>query len=334
MKTLGIETSCDETAVGIVEDRKILSNVIFSQAKLHAPFGGVVPEIASRHHIENLPLIVDEALQKADLRLNEIDGVAATYTPGLLGALLVGLQYGKALALALNKPFVGVNHLEGHLNAVFLENENIEYPYLGLIVSGGHTHLYLVKEFGSYPLLGKTRDDALGEAYDKVAKLLGLGYPGGPRLEKEALKGNPKAFRLTPPKLGEGTLEFSFSGVKTACLLLVKKQNGNLSQNFIQDLAASFQEMVTDFITARLDQAAKKYKIKNMIMTGGVAANQTLRKKIQTLATGEGYKVWIPSIPMCTDNGAMIAYVGGLYLQRKESSPLSLNAFAYGELQA
>lgn len=372
MKILGIETSCDETAVGIVEGQKILSNVVASQAQFHAPFGGVVPEIASRHHIENLPVILDEALLQAKVSLDAIDGIAATYTPGLLGALLVGLQYAKSLSLALNKPFIGVNHLEGHLNAVFLEEENIDYPYIGLIASGGHTHLYKVESFGKYQCLGATRDDACGEAYDKVAKLLGLGYPGGPLLEQTALQGNPKAFRFTQPKFDNGSLDFSFSGVKTACLLQVKKQTpppvagqtpplaqgqnvrfadsasggenahsvgatgggetGSLSQQFRQDLAASFQEMATNFLIDRLRQASRKYRIQTIIVTGGVAANQTLRKKLNQLAVEENLNCFAPSIPLCTDNGAMIAYVGGQYLKRNQTSPLALNAQAYSEL--
>ncbi|OGQ37580.1 MAG: tRNA (adenosine(37)-N6)-threonylcarbamoyltransferase complex transferase subunit TsaD, partial [Deltaproteobacteria bacterium RIFCSPLOWO2_01_44_7] len=224
MKVLGIETSCDETAIAVVEGKKILSNVVASQAAAHAPYGGVVPEIASRHHVENLPVILEMALKEANISLEKIDAVAATHTPGLLGALLIGLQFGKSLAFALQKPFIGVNHLEGHLASVFLENEELEYPYLGLIVSGGHTHLYLVKEFGCYQLLGATRDDACGEAYDKIAKMLGLGFPGGPLLDKTATRGNPKAFRFTQPKVGE-CLDFSFSGFKTAALLFVQKQN-------------------------------------------------------------------------------------------------------------
>lgn len=331
MKILGIETSCDETAVGIVEDRHILSNVVASQAKIHAPFGGVVPEIASRYHVENLPIIIQEALDKAQLFFHDIEGITATYTPGLLGALLVGLQYAKALSLALKKPFVGVNHLEGHLNAVFLEKE-VGYPYIGLIASGGHTHLYRVQNFGQYECLGATRDDACGEAYDKVAKLLGLGYPGGPLLEKEASQGNPQAFRFTKPKLKEASLDFSFSGVKTACLLEVKKQNGNISKQFRQDLAASFQEMVTSFLLDRLAQATEKYRIKRVVVTGGVAANQTLRKKLSDWANEANVSCLLPSIPLCTDNGAMIAYVGGQYLKRNKTSPLSLNALASSEL--
>ena len=336
MKILGIETSCDETAVAVVEGRKILSNIIASQAALHAPFGGVVPEIASRHHVEALPSVLDAAIKEANVSLADIDGVAATYTPGLLGALLIGLQFGKSLAFALEKPFVGVNHLEGHFNSVFLENENITYPYLGLIISGGHTHLYLVKEFGRYQLLGATKDDACGEAYDKIAKLLGLGYPGGPLLDKLATTGDPKAFRFTRPKLGaksgEDSLDFSFSGVKTACLLQVQKQNGKLSAGFVKDLAASFQEMATEFIITRLLEASKRYQLKNWVIAGGVAANRGLRNKLERVTKENGCNVFIPSIPLCTDNGAMIAYVGGCHLQTGFSSPLSLNAQATSEL--
>ncbi|MBI4224490.1 MAG: tRNA (adenosine(37)-N6)-threonylcarbamoyltransferase complex transferase subunit TsaD [Deltaproteobacteria bacterium] len=332
MKILGIETSCDETAAAVVAEGKILSNVVASQTAAHAPFGGVVPEIASRHHVENLPAIVKEALRQAGCSLTDIDGIAATHTPGLLGALLVGLQYAKSLAFALNKPFVGVNHLEGHLNALFLEQNEIDYPYLGLIVSGGHTHLYRVKGFGHYELLGATRDDAAGEAFDKVAKLLGLGYPGGARLEALAAGGNPEAFRFTQPKMGNGTLDFSFSGVKTACLLQVKNQNGRLSEQFQKDLAAGFQEMVTNFLRERAAQAAKKYDLQNIVVSGGVACNQTLRQKLQGLARQEGLKISFPSPSLCTDNGAMIAYVGGEYLKRKQPSPWSLNARASSEL--
>lgn len=332
MKILGIETSCDETAVAVVEGQKIFSNVIASQGAIHAPFGGVVPEIASRHHIENLPAIVESALKKAGTKLSKIDGVAATYTPGLLPALLIGLQYGKALAFALKKPFVGVNHLEGHLNSVFLEHEEIEYPYLGLIVSGGHTHLYRVEKFGSYKLLGATRDDACGEAYDKIAKLLNLGYPGGPLLDKIAQTGNPKAFRFTRPKLGEDSLDFSFSGVKTACLLQVQKQNGRLSEDFKKDLAASFQEMATEFLISRLVQASERHSLKGWVIAGGVAANKALRDKLKTCAEENDCRYFIPSIPLCTDNGAMIAFVGGCHLKNGKTSPLSLNAVAYSEL--
>lgn len=336
MKILGIETSCDETAAAVVEEGRILSNVIASQADLHAPFGGVVPEIASRHHLEALPAVLETSLQKADVSLAQIDAVAATYTPGLLGCLLAGLQFAKALSFALGKPFIGVNHLEGHLNSVFLENKTMEYPFLGLIVSGGHTHLYLVEAFGVYRLLGATRDDAAGEAYDKVAKLLGLGYPGGPRLDKIAREGNPKAIRFTRPKMGpkngDDSLDFSFSGIKTACLLQVQKQNGPLSDQFVKDLAAGFQETVTGFLVHRLDEAVQRHGLRRACIAGGVAANSALREKLRQWSEETGCAVAIPSPALCTDNAAMIAYAGGLRLRRGQNSPLSLNASAAGEL--
>lgn len=331
MKILGIETSCDETAAAVVENDTIQSNIVESQFHFHEPFGGVVPEIASRSHIEVLPQIVAKALAGAKTSLQEIDGIAATYTPGLLPALLTGLQYAKSLSFALKKPFSGVNHLEGHLHAIFLEKQNVEYPFLGCVVSGGHTHLYLVKDFGKYETLGATRDDACGEAFDKVAKLLGLGFPGGPKLDICAQKGNPKAFRFTTPKLGKGSLEFSFSGLKTACLLKVKKE-GELSENFVQDLAASFQETATQFLMNRLLEAAKKYKLNRWVVCGGVAANSSLRQKLKSLTETENYQIFIPSISLCTDNAAMIAYVGGRQLKKQISSPLSLNAKAYTQL--
>lgn len=328
MKVLGIETSCDETAAAIVEGRQILSNIVASQAAIHAPFGGVVPEIASRHHVENLPAVTARAVAEAGLSFNQIDAVAATASPGLLGALLVGLQYAKSLAFALGKPFIGVNHLEGHLHSVFLEHPELDFPFLGLIVSGGHTHLYKVEELGKNELLGATRDDACGEAYDKVAKLLQLGYPGGPALEKIAVGGNPRAFPFRTPNLGEGSLDFSFSGVKTACLLKVQEQTGPLSPTFQADLAASFQEMATRFLVLRLRQAARRFRLEKIVVAGGVAANSALRAKLAILAREENLRYYLPSLPLCTDNGAMIAHVGGAWLRKGKRSPLGLNASA------
>lgn len=329
MKILGIETSCDETSAAIVDGRKVLSNVISSQGSIHSPFGGVVPEIAARHHVENLPHIIETALREAGLTLSDIDGIAATHAPGLLGALLVGLQYGKSLAFALGKPFVGVHHLEAHLHSVFLEHEEVEYPFIGFIVSGGHTHLYHVSEFGIYRLLGATRDDAVGEAFDKVAKLLGLGYPGGPRIDALAGRGDKTRFRLTEPRLKQGgPFDFSFSGVKTACLLLAKKEPQPLTEKFKADLAASFQEMATDYLVKRLTQALEKFQVNHCVIAGGVAANSGLRAKLARLSEEKSVRCFIPSIPLCTDNGAMIAYIGGRYLEQGISSPLHLNAFA------
>lgn len=336
MKVLGIETSCDETAAAVVEGRAILSNVVASQHAVHAPFGGVVPELASRHHLEALPFVVNRALAEANLTLNDIDAVAATYAPGLLTALLVGLQYAKSLSFALNKPFVGVHHLEAHLHSVFLEHPRFDHPFLGLIVSGGHTHLYRVEGLGRYQLLGRTRDDAAGEAYDKVAKLLELGYPGGPRLDKLAGEGNKQAFRFTRPKMGQkmgnSSLDFSFSGIKTACLLQVQRQNGNLSSQFKKDMAASFQETVTDILIRRLDEALLRCGLKKIAVAGGVAANSELRKKLQRLGEEKNLVLAIPSMPLCTDNAAMIAFVGGLYAEEKKFTPLSQNAFATCDL--
>lgn len=332
MKVLGIETSCDETAIAVVNQGEILSNVIASQGKIHAPYGGVVPEIASRHHIENLPIILRSSLEEAQIKLEELEGIATTCKPGLLGALLAGLQYGKSLAYALQKPFIGVDHLEAHLHSVFLEHPGLRYPFLGLVVSGGHTHLYQVQQFGNYRLLGATRDDACGEAYDKVAKLLQLGYPGGPHLDKLAQEGNPKAFRFTIPKLGEDSLDFSFSGIKTACLLEVQKQKDHCSDDFKRDLAASFQEMATHFLMTRLDQAAKRLQLRTLCIVGGVAANKTLRQKLAILAEEKNYEYKIPSVPLCTDNGAMIAYVGWRYFLEGKRSPWSLNGLATCDL--
>lgn len=332
MKVLGIETSCDETSAAVietrgVEERKILSNIVATQIEFHQPYGGVVPEIASRQHIESIAHVVAKALDEAGTTLNAIDGIAATYTPGLLGALLVGLQYGKSLAFALKKPFIGVHHLEGHIHSVGLEEE-VTFPYLGLIVSGGHTHLYLVKGLGEYQCLGATRDDACGEAFDKVAKLLNLGYPGGPEIQKTAVNGNINAFSFTRPKLGEASFDFSYSGIKTACLLKVKEQNGNLSPNFIRDLAASFQEAATGFLIERIEKSVKQHKIKTIAVVGGVAANRCLREKLKKMEGNIVDRCHIPPISLCTDNAAMIAYVGAQYLAKGVTSPLSLNAVA------
>ena len=332
MRVVGIETSCDETAVAVVADGKILSSCIASQEVIHAPFGGVVPELASRHHLEMISILFDRALSQAGLQTTDIDGVAATCAPGLVPSLLVGLSFGKALAFALNKPFIGVNHLEGHLNSAFLENPDLKYPFLALVVSGGHTSLYSVKDFGEYLLIGSTRDDAAGEAYDKVAKLLGLGYPGGPLIDKLATEGNPKAFRFTIPQLKNDSLDFSFSGVKTAVMLLVKEQKKPLTQKFIVDCAASFQEMVTFVLIDRLKTVAEKLGHTRLVVAGGVAANKGLRGKLAQLKQETGLEYFIPSIPLCTDNAAMIAHVGSEYLKRGKTSAWNLNATATQEL--
>ncbi len=331
MKVLAIETSCDETSVAIVEGNKIHCNLVATQEMVHAPFGGVVPELASRRHIEILPHLTKKALRETEISLKNIDGVAATNSPGLLGALLVGLAYAKALAFARGLPFIGVNHLEGHLNSIFLNSTTAAYPFCALLVSGGHTSLYHAKGFGDYQCLGATRDDAAGEAYDKVAKLLGLGFPGGPLLDRLAAGGNPKAFSFKLPTFqNKEQFEFSFSGIKTAIRNLVLEQK-KLSPTFQQDVAASFQEIVTETLVTRLTVAARHCKTNRIAVAGGVAANSALRKKLQQLET-QGLQVHIPHMSLCTDNAAMIGYVGGKYLEQGKTSPWNLNATATQEL--
>lgn len=322
MIVLGIETSCDETAVAVLKLKngvKILSNLIASQHEIHSPYGGVFPELASRRHIEVIRPLVEDALKEARITQKKIEGIAVTHAPGLVGSLLVGLSFAKAYAYGLGIPFVGVNHLEGHLNAPFLEHGKISYPQIGLVVSGGHTALYFIRKFGDYQFLGGTRDDAAGEAFDKVAKVLGLGYPGGPRIDEMAKEGNPKAVKLPKPKM-KGH-DFSFSGLKTAV-----KQLTILDP--LPDVCASFQETVVDILIEKTLAAAKAKRCKNILVTGGVACNSRLRQKMGDAVRQTKRTAFFASPIFCTDNAAMIAYVGGRYLQRGVSSPLSLNAVA------
>ncbi len=343
MIILGLESSCDETAAALFDQRQnnIIAQHVASQDEVHAPYGGVVPELASRRHLEKIVPIIRQTLTDANIQLSNIDGIAVTCAPGLMGSLLVGIQVAKGLALALSKPLIGVNHLEGHLNAINLQEENIAYPHVGLVVSGGHTSLYQVKGFGDYELLGATRDDAAGEAYDKVAKLLGLGYPGGPIIDKLAPKGNNKAFLFTPPQFGgysakreTETLDFSFSGIKTAALLAHRKaaQNNEVNEQFVVDLAASFQKTVVSFLVDRTLEAAKRIEAKAVVLAGGVAANSELRKTLAQACGQNNLKCYLPAISLCTDNAAMIAYVGSRYLQMGQQSDLSLNAVANQEI--
>lgn len=335
MLTLGIESSCDETAAAVVDGSKILSSLVATQHDVHERFGGVVPELASRRHMENIAPLVCGALEKAGVKLSDIGGVAATFAPGLVGSLLVGLSAAKGIAYAQNIPFIGVNHLEGHLNAAALESGEIPLPYIGLVVSGGHTSLYLVSGFGKYSLLGATRDDAAGEAFDKVAKLLELGYPGGPAIDKVSSKGNPKAFRFSKPNFhDDDTLDFSFSGVKTAVLLLHRDEakKGKVGEKFTVDCAASFQNFVVNFLTERTIAAAKRHHAKAVVISGGVAANKKLREKIAEAAKDAGIPSYVPSMHLCTDNAAMIAYVGGRYLESGRRDALTLNAVANLEI--
>jgi len=320
---LAIESSCDETAAAVVRDgREILSSIISSQIELHKPFGGVVPEIASREHLDKIEPIVSEALKIAEVTLDQIDAVAVTQGPGLIGSLLVGVCYAKALAFGRDLPIVGINHIEGHFYSVVFENPPIEFPALALIVSGGHTNLFYVPEEGKYKVVSRTRDDAAGEAFDKVAKMIGLGYPGGPEIEKLALEGNAKAVRFTRPKISDGRPDFSFSGLKTAVLKHLKTI-GNTSS---ADLAASFQHAVVSQLIDTTGKVAKELRPKTLIVAGGVACNLALREAAETLANELSIPVYFPSKHLSTDNAAMIAAAAYPKLLRGETAPLSMTA--------
>ncbi len=329
MIILGIESSCDDCAVAVVKDgQKILSHVIHSQFNTHRPYGGVVPELASRNHLEKIIPNIEKAMNDADIQWDDLDGITATYGPGLIGSLLVGLSAAKTLSYALDIPFCGVNHLEGHLLSIFLEHPTLSYPFLGLIVSGGHTSLYQVEEFGNYLLLGQTRDDAAGEAFDKVAKLLDLGYPGGILVDRIAKQGNPAAFEFPRAMTSPKTLDFSFSGLKTSVRYFAEQRGEAFCKDHLADLLASFQEAVVDSLSIKLLQAVDRSKIKKIVICGGVASNSRLRARIEDIAKSKGLTIHFPSPYLCTDNAAMIAAVGHQYLRQGKSSPLSLNAEA------
>jgi N6-L-threonylcarbamoyladenine synthase len=325
MLVLGVETSCDDTAAAVLRDgRVLLANVVSSQDHIHSPYGGVVPELASRQHVRNIVPIVDAALQQAGVALKDLDGIAVTYGPGLVGSLLVGLSMVKGLSFRWGIPYVGVNHLEAHLLAIHLEQE-VPFPYIALIASGGHTLLYNVKEFGSYVHLGGTRDDAAGEAYDKVAKMMGLGYPGGRAIDHLAKEGNRKAIAFPRARIKQGSYEFSFSGIKTAVWHYLKVEPW---ENQSADIAASFQEAVVDMLLKPTFEAATTQGVSRIVLAGGVAANSRLREKMKEKADREGLQVFFPSPRFCTDNGAMIALVGHHSLQRGRRSDARLNADA------
>jgi N6-L-threonylcarbamoyladenine synthase len=344
---LGIDTSCDDTAAAVVENgTKVISNIVSTQTEIHTKYGGIVPELASRKHIEMIWPVVDEALKAASMKFDNLSGVAICHGPGLIGSLLVGCSFAKAFCYSKGIPFVAVNHLEGHIFSVFLEESKPLFPFLALIVSGGHTCLYRVDGFGSYRELGRTRDDAAGEAYDKVSKLLGLGYPGGPLIEKIALEGNPKAIDFPRAYLPE-SLDFSFSGLKTAVLNFVRKSvpspqslvySQKTSESFsplvthnslLSDIAASFQTSVIDVLVRKTEWAIKKEGVKHVVLTGGVAANRELRKRMIEMGDEKEADVFIPAPSFCTDNAAMIASAGYYHLKEGNIAGLDLNPKAY-----
>jgi N6-L-threonylcarbamoyladenine synthase len=326
MVVLGIESSCDETAAAVVADgQRILSSVVASQDDVHAPFGGVVPELASRRHLEIMVPVVEQALRDAGARPADLDGIAVTHGPGLVGSLLVGCSVAKSMAYVHRKPLVGVNHLEGHIYAPFLTEDPPEHPFLALVVSGGHTALYHARAPREYALVGQTRDDAAGEAFDKVAKLLGLGFPGGPVIERVAADGDPRAIAFPGARMSDGARDFSFSGIKTAVALYVKR-HGPLSAAGAADVAASFQAAAVRALVRRTINAALQLGIKRVVLTGGVAANGALRAALGEEAAEHGVRLHIPPRRLCTDNAAMIAAAGTARLHAGEHAGLDLNA--------
>lgn len=308
---LAIESSCDETAAAVVKNgRSVLSNVISSQIDLHKLYGGVVPEIASRKHIEKINQVIEEALKEADATLDDLDAIAVTYGPGLVGALLVGVAEAKAISFAKDIPLVGVHHIEGHISANYIENLDLEPPFLCLVVSGGHTHLVVVKDYGEFEILGRTRDDAAGEAFDKVARAIGLGYPGGPKIDKLSKQGNAYAMDFPKAKVADAPYDFSFSGVKSAVLNHLNKCKMMGEPVVEADIAASFQRCVVEVLVEHAIAAARDYHISKLAIAGGVASNQTLRNAMEQACEKNGIQFYHPSPIFCTDNAAMIGVAG------------------------
>lgn len=324
---LAIETSCDETAAAVVRNgREVRSNIISSQIELHKTYGGVVPEIASRKHIEKINQVIDEALNVADTTLDSIDAIGVTYGPGLVGALLVGVAEAKAISFASKKPLIGVNHIEGHISANYIEDKQLEPPFLCLVVSGGHTHLVLVKDYGEYEIIGRTRDDAAGEAFDKVARAIGLGYPGGPKIDKLSREGDSQAIVFPRAHIEGAPFDFSFSGLKSAVLNHINSLEMKHQEINRADVAASFQEAVVDVLVSRTILAAKEYNMRQVAMAGGVAANSALQKAMNTACIDNELKFNCPSPIYCTDNAAMIGAAAYYEYIKGNRSGLDLNA--------
>ncbi|MBR9946383.1 tRNA (adenosine(37)-N6)-threonylcarbamoyltransferase complex transferase subunit TsaD [Clostridiaceae bacterium Marseille-Q4145] len=324
---LAIESSCDETAAAVVKNgREVLSNIISSQIALHTLYGGVVPEIASRKHIEKINYVIKEALAEAGMGLKDMDAIGVTYGPGLVGALLVGVAEAKAISYASGVPLVGVHHIEGHISANYIENKELEPPFICLVVSGGHTHLVVVKDYGKYEIIGHTRDDAAGEAFDKVARAIGLGYPGGPKIDKLAKEGNPDAIHFPRAKVEDSPYDFSFSGVKSAVLNHLNGCKMKGEPIVEADIAASFQKAVCDVLVGHAIQAVKDYKIPKLAMAGGVASNSALRAAMKEACDKQGIPLYYPSPILCTDNAAMIGAAAYYEYMAGTRSGLDLNA--------
>ncbi len=324
---LAIESSCDETAAAVVKDgREVLSNIISSQIDVHTLYGGVVPEIASRKHTERINQVIEQALAEAGLGLSDMDAIAVTYGPGLVGALLVGVAEAKAISFATGIPLIGVHHIEGHICANYIEYSQLEPPFMALVVSGGHTHLVNVADYGEYEILGRTRDDAAGEAFDKVARAIGLGYPGGPKIDKAAKEGNPEAIDFPRAKVRDGEYDFSFSGLKSAVLNYLNSEKMAGREISVPDVAASFQKAVTDVLTEHSMNAVKSHGCKRLALAGGVASNSALRAAMKEACDKAGVELFIPAPVYCTDNAAMIGAAGYYEYLKGNFADLSLNA--------
>lgn len=327
MLVLGIESSCDETAAAVLKDgRELLSNVISTQIPIHTLYGGVVPEIASRNHIERISRVVEKSLTDANVSLDDIDVVGVTYGPGLVGPLLVGVSFAKAMAYAADKPFIGINHMNGHISANYIENHDLKPPFISLVVSGGHTTLVKVKDYGEYEVIGRSVDDAAGEAFDKVARAIGLSYPGGPKIEEKAKKGDENAIHFPIAEIKNRPYDFSFSGLKSAVLNYLNSEKMKGNEISIENVAASFQKNVVTSLTKRVEMALNEFNIKEFALCGGVSANSAIRDAMDEMCQKKGIKFYVPSKILCTDNGAMIAAATYYEYKKGKRSDLNLNA--------